>query len=136
MGTIAGLLTSDVSFANLSGATILAGVSAALTVVAEQTVDVTIPLTAADTDGDGFDPWELQHFNNLSQTATGDFDGDSLPNGYEFTHGFNPTLNDANADADGDGATNIQEFRVGTDPKDPASHPSRAMPWIIPLLLE
>jgi YD repeat-containing protein len=45
-----------------------------------------------DTDNDGLpDWWEMLHFGNLSQTATGDFDGDGL--------------------------TNLQEYQMGTDPK-------------------
>ena len=49
-----------------------------------------------DSDGDGLpDSWELAHFGNLDQTATGDFDGD--------------------------GVCNLQEFLDGTDPADSAS---------------
>jgi hypothetical protein len=49
-----------------------------------------------DSDGDGMpDSWEMAHFGNLNQTATGDFDGD--------------------------GASNLQEFFDGTDPGDNTS---------------
>jgi hypothetical protein len=53
---------------------------------------------ATDSDGDGLpDAWEMAHFGNLAQTATG-----------------NP---------DGDAANNLAEFNGGTDPMDPASFP-------------
>ena len=45
-----------------------------------------------DTDDDGLgDSWESNYFGNLSQTATGDFDGDGIPNLDEFLNGTNPT---------------------------------------------
>jgi hypothetical protein len=49
-----------------------------------------------DTDDDGMDDdWETQHFGDLSQTGTGDFDADGMTNGEEFLHGFDPTVSDA-----------------------------------------
>jgi hypothetical protein len=40
---------------------------------------------AGDTDGDGLpDAWETTHFGNLTQTGTGDPDGDGFTNGAEF----------------------------------------------------
>jgi hypothetical protein len=45
-----------------------------------------------DSDGDGLpDSWEIAHFGNLSQTATGDFDGDGISNLDEFLDGTDPT---------------------------------------------
>lgn len=45
-----------------------------------------------DADGDGLpDSWELAHFGNLSQTATGDPDGDGVSNLQEFLDGTDPT---------------------------------------------
>jgi hypothetical protein len=45
-----------------------------------------------DSDGDSLpDSWELSHFGNLTNTATGDFDGDGVSNLQEFLDGTNPT---------------------------------------------
>ena len=47
-----------------------------------------------DSDSDGLpDWWEIQYFGNLSQTASGNPDGDSLTNLQEFQQGRNPTKN-------------------------------------------
>lgn len=49
-----------------------------------------------DTDSDGMsDPWETQHFGNLSQDATGDVDADGMTNGEEYLFGFDPTVKDS-----------------------------------------
>lgn len=46
----------------------------------------------ADTDADGLDDaWETLHFGNLTQTAAGDPDGDTVPNSLEYAAGRNPT---------------------------------------------
>jgi hypothetical protein len=48
--------------------------------------------TPLDTDGDGLpDSWELQYFGNLSETDTGDPDGDGFGNLQEFLAGTDPT---------------------------------------------
>lgn len=62
---------------------------------------------------------------------------DGMTDGWEATYGFDP-LDDqhANEDADQDGFTNLEEYIKGTDPTDPNSHPSRAMPGIPLLLLD
>ncbi|MBL9127110.1 MAG: PD40 domain-containing protein [Verrucomicrobiales bacterium] len=45
-----------------------------------------------DSDGDGLlDGWENAHFRNLSETATGDPDGDGVTNVFEFESGTDPT---------------------------------------------
>ncbi len=45
-----------------------------------------------DTDGDGLpDAWETQYFGNLSQTASGDYDGDGASNLLENQRGTSPT---------------------------------------------
>jgi hypothetical protein len=47
-----------------------------------------------DSDADGLpDNWEIQYFGNLSQTATGDPDGDGINNLQEYQQGRNPTKN-------------------------------------------
>ena len=38
------------------------------------------------------DAWELQHFGNLSQSASGDYDGDGVSNLQEFRNGTNPAV--------------------------------------------
>ncbi len=49
-----------------------------------------------DTDLDGLpDQWEMQNFNTLTNTATGDLDGDGQLNGGEFVAGTHP--NDPNS---------------------------------------
>lgn len=77
-----------------------------------------------DTDSDG-----------IGNNADRDDDNDGIPDTWEIRYGYNPYVNDASGDDDGDEYSNLQEYRLGTDPTDPNSHPSRAMPWI-PLLLD
>ena len=48
-------------------------------------------LGCIDTDGDGLaDWWEMDHFGNLSQIASGDPDGDGFINSQEFFSGTSP----------------------------------------------
>ena len=61
-----------------------------------------------DTDGDGL------------SDAREDRDKDGLTNRYEQTKGTNPRR----ADTDGDGYRDGTELRAGTNPRDPASHPT------------
>jgi hypothetical protein len=73
-----------------------------------------------DSDSDGLvDTWELQYFGNLSQTGTGDPDGDGLDNLAEEDAGTNPTLQDS----DRDGFTDSEEIDAGTDPLNVADYP-------------
>ena len=73
-----------------------------------------------DTDGDGLpDPWELQYWGNLDQTATDDSEGDGLNNLTEYENGSDPTR----FDGDGDGFPDWMEIERGTDPADPQSFP-------------
>lgn len=62
-----------------------------------------------DSDGDGLpDPWEIDQFNNLGQTASGDPDGDALTNAHEFAAGTDPRK----ADTDGDGLADGVELNT------------------------
>lgn len=78
-----------------------------------------------DTDSDGMDDdWEIQHFGDLSQSSTDDFDADDMTNGEEYLYGFDPTVGDAFEDADGDRYPNIFEIGNGSDPNDPMIVPT------------
>ncbi len=56
----------------------------------------------------------------LQVIASGDSDGDGLPDDYEVANGFNPNNPvDALVDHDGDGLTTLEEFQAGLDPRDP-----------------
>lgn len=112
------------------------------------------PVTDPDSDNDGLlDLWEMLHFKNLDQTATGDPDEDGFDNITEQAHRTDPTddrsmpgdadgdgLNDeweiarfgsiaaqdGDGDPDHDYATNAREFHHGvssTDPNDAGSWP-------------
>jgi hypothetical protein len=59
-----------------------------------------------------------------------------MPDGWEIGYNLNPLIDDADDDSDLDGWTNLTEYKRGTDPTDPNSHPSTAMPWIPLLLLD
>ena len=98
--------------------------------------------TPSDTDADGLtDEWELANFGILSQTSTGDPDGDGadnlseltggsdpndpnsqpdndndgLPDGDEFTY-FGDLDQDETTDFDGDGFSDLIEFTAGSNP--------------------
>ena len=58
----------------------------------------------------------------LIASASGDSDGDGMPDVWENAHGLNANAPaDANLDSDGDGMTNLQEYLAGTDPQNAAS---------------
>jgi hypothetical protein len=62
-----------------------------------------------------------------------DTDSDGLKD-YEELIVYN--TNRLDADSDGDGFNDRDEVEEGTDPNDPNPHPSKAMPWILLLLLD
>jgi Big-like domain-containing protein/chitobiase/beta-hexosaminidase-like protein/peptidase C13-like protein len=78
-----------------------------------------------DNDGDGI-------INSLDP----DDDNDGMPDAWERQYGgwLDPYLNDAADDPDGDRCRNFLEYVRGTDPTDPDSHPTKAMPWLMLLL--
>lgn len=105
--------------------------------------------TPVDSDGDGLpDLWELYYFGNLTNSASGDPDGDLQSNASEFLHGTDPTVYNASGDSDGDGLpdawemayfgtlayganddpdrdgySNLQEYLAGSNPMDANSIP-------------
>jgi hypothetical protein len=56
------------------------------------TDSVVVTITVlADSDFDRMeDEWEQQHFGSLNQEASADFDGDGIPNIFEYNHGTDP----------------------------------------------
>jgi alpha-tubulin suppressor-like RCC1 family protein len=74
---------------------------------------VTVPY---DSDNDGLpDWWEIECFEDLDRSFSGDDDNDGLTNAEEFEHDTNPTL----ADTDGDGVDDAKEIEEGSSPSDP-----------------
>lgn len=75
--------------------------------------------TGTDSDGDGL--------NNALELQIGtdpysaDTDGDGMPDGWEYGHNLQPTVDDTWEDMDGDGMNNISEYTADTDPNNPAS---------------
>jgi len=109
-----------------------------------------VSLTAYKTSGYVFDFWTGDVADTTLTTTTvtmdtdktvvanfaEDSDNDEMPDSWEEQYGLNPLVDDASDDPDNDGFSNIQEYRENTDPKNPDSHPSKAMPWIPLLLLD
>jgi hypothetical protein len=90
---------------------------------------------ATDTDVDGLkDYQELIIYKTNRENS--DTDGDKMPDGWEVQYGLNPLVDDASLDKDSDGFSNLQEYRGQSDPNNPNSYPSIAMPWIPLLLLD
>ena len=66
-----------------------------------------------DSDNDDLpDLWELAHFADLDENASGDADQDGLTNLQEYQMGLNPIV----ADTDGDGVSDGAEVAQGRDP--------------------
>ena len=65
----------------------------------------------------------LEEYNNYSDPNNADSDGDTLPDGWEVTHGLDPTIDDRSGDADQDGYSNLEEYMAGALPDDPSSRP-------------
>ena len=91
-----------------------------------------------DSDGDGL----FDYIETILGTDphNPDSDGDGLLDGEEDANHNgtqDPGETDAtNPDTDGDGFGGGAEVEAGTEPLDPQSHPSGAMPWIPLLLLD
>jgi len=69
----------------------------AVDIYGDSTVSSPVTITVLiDTDNDRMeDSWEQLHFGSLSQAASADFDGDGMPNVFEYHHGTDPS--DANS---------------------------------------
>jgi len=77
-------------------------------------------LVPRDTDNDGLaDAWEMTHFGNLEQNASGDNDQDGITNFYEQSFGFSPVLSDAASNPDSDSLVSLEEYLAGRDPLAP-----------------
>lgn len=76
--------------------------------------DEIVEIRSSVTDGDLLgDLWEFTYFGDLTQEATGDWDGDGVSNLEEYTFGSNPK----DADSDGDGLPDALELHMlGTNP--------------------
>jgi hypothetical protein len=90
---------------------------------------------ATDTDVDGLKDYQ-ELIIYMMNRENPDTDGDKIPDGLEVQCGLNPLVDDASLDIDSDGYSNLQEFRGQSDPNDPNSYPSIAIPWIPLLLLD
>lgn len=73
----------------------------------------------ADTDADGLpDDWETEHFGDLSQDGTSDFDQDGLTNAEEFEANTDPVVEDSDSDGLNDGD---EVNTYASDPNNPDS---------------
>ena len=71
------------------------------------------PDTDGDLLGDGFEVT-----TNGYDPLLNDTDEDGFLDGYEYSYGFDPTLDDSSLDLDGDGLTNLEEYELETHPND------------------
>jgi predicted outer membrane repeat protein len=87
---------------------------------------VDFQLTDVDDDADGMpDWWEIKNFGNTNQSDSGDYDSDTMPNGWEYTWNFCPTnAADAMEDIDGDGYFNVYEYHHESNPWNSDAIPS------------
>ncbi len=92
------------------------------------------PLLGTEIDNCPLDPDKTEPGICGCGVADNDIEPDGMVDCWEIAHGLDPTTNDATDDLDGDGFKNIIEYNRGTDPQDPRSYPSRAMPWVTLLL--
>jgi hypothetical protein len=102
---------------------------------------------SVDSDGDGvpnscdafpddINEWLDTDKDGIGNHSDPDDDNDGMPDEWELQNMLNPFVDDSTDDPDGDGWSNIKEYEGGTDPNDPDSHPSNAMPGMLLLLLE
>ncbi|MBU0676563.1 MAG: hypothetical protein KJ626_00470 [Verrucomicrobia bacterium] len=71
-----------------------------------------------DTDADALpDAWEYVWFDLLTNTASGDYNQDTISNLKHFEDGTDPT----DPDTDGDGMSNVDELSAGSSPTNAAS---------------
>lgn len=102
---------------------------------------------SVDSDRDGIPnscdafPDDINEWLDTDEDGTGnhsdpDDDNDGMPDEWELKYTLNPFVDDATDDPDADGWSNIMEYEGDTDPTDPNSHPSKAMPWMPMILLD
>lgn len=80
--------------------------------------------TDDDPDGDGLSNLEeflgpdgIANTNDWTDPTSGDTDSDGMPDGWEYTFGFDPNdASDIFGDPDGDGLPNLSEYIYGTNP--------------------
>jgi hypothetical protein len=73
-------------------------------------------ITATDLAGN---PLEGGRWNFTTEPRPEDFDGDQIPDVWEWSHGLDANESDSRLDPDGDGLLNIDEYNKGNNPSDP-----------------